>query len=117
MFYQLKWFDPSLSDSVISSQAGILHASFTSAQLLTAMLWGRIADSSRFGRKTVVLVGLAGTMISCIGFGFATTFWSALFFRSIGGITNGNVGVLRTMQVFFITCRQSCLDLPECKLT
>lgn len=25
MFYQLKWFDPSLSDSVISSQAGVLQ--------------------------------------------------------------------------------------------
>lgn len=97
MFYQLKWFDPSLSDSVISSQAGILHASFTAAQFLTAMMWGRIADSSRFGRKTVVMIGLTGTMVSCLGFGFSTTFWQALMFRSLGGCTNGNVGVLRTM--------------------
>ncbi|KAK3394866.1 major facilitator superfamily domain-containing protein [Podospora didyma] len=60
-------------------------------------MWGRIADSSRFGRKTVLMIGLGGTMISCVGFGFSTTFWQALVFRSIGGITNGNVGVLRTM--------------------
>ncbi|KAH8878627.1 MFS general substrate transporter [Thozetella sp. PMI_491] len=97
MVYQLRWFDPTLPDSVISTQAGILHASFTAAQLLTAMLWGRLADSARFGRKTVVLVGLGGTMLSCIGYGFSTTFSTALFFRSLGGITNGNVGVLRTM--------------------
>lgn len=97
MFYQLKWFDPSLPDSVISSQAGVLHASFTAAQFLTAMMWGRVADSSRFGRKTVVLIGLTGTMISCLGFGFSTSFWQALLFRSLGGVTNGNVGVLRTM--------------------
>lgn len=97
MFYQLKWFDPSLPDSVISGQAGILHASFTAAQFLTAMMWGRIADSSRFGRKTVLMIGLTGTMISCLGFGFSTTFWQALLFRSLGGVTNGNVGVLRTM--------------------
>lgn len=97
MFYQLKWFDPSLSDSVISSQAGVLHASFTAAQLLTAMMWGRVADSSRFGRKKVILIGLTGTMISCLGFGFSKTFWQALFFRCLGGVTNGNVGVLRTM--------------------
>lgn len=97
MFYQLKWFDPSLSDSVISSQAGILHASFTAAQLLTAMMWGRVADSSRFGRKKVILIGLTGTMLSCLGFGFSKTFWQALFFRCLGGVTNGNVGVLRTM--------------------
>ncbi|KAK7746387.1 hypothetical protein SLS53_002346 [Cytospora paraplurivora] len=97
MFYQLKWFDPSLPDSVISSQAGVLHASFTATQFLTAMMWGRVADSSRFGRKKVVLIGLLGTMISCLGFGFSTTFWQALLFRSLGGVTNGNVGVLRTM--------------------
>lgn len=36
-------------------------ASFTAAQFLTAMLWGRIADSSQFGRKTVLLIGLGGT--------------------------------------------------------
>ncbi|KAK0660414.1 major facilitator superfamily domain-containing protein [Cercophora samala] len=103
MFYQLKWFDPSLPDSVISSQAGILQfvlvsASFTAAQFVTSMMWGRVADSRRFGRKTVLLIGLFGTMLSCLGFGFSTTFWQALFFRSLGGITNGNVGVLRTIE-------------------
>ena len=97
MFYQLKWFDPSLPDSTIASQAGVLHASFTALQFLTAMIWGRIADSPRFGRKTVVLIGLVGTLCSCLGFGFSTSFWQALFFRSLGGATNGNVGVLRTM--------------------
>ncbi|KAB5577571.1 major facilitator superfamily domain-containing protein [Coniochaeta sp. 2T2.1] len=97
MYYQLKWFDSTLPDSVISSQAGVLTASFTAAQFLTAMLWGRVADSTRFGRKTVLMIGLGGTMLSCLGFGFSTTFWQALFFRSLGGITNGNVGVMRTM--------------------
>ncbi|KAK5661703.1 hypothetical protein OQA88_9803 [Cercophora sp. LCS_1] len=61
MFYMLKWFSPELPDSVISSQAGILHASFTAAQFITAMMWGRLADSSRFGRKTVLMIGLGGT--------------------------------------------------------
>ncbi|PNP49604.1 hypothetical protein THARTR1_09615 [Trichoderma harzianum] len=97
MFYQLKWFNPSLPDSTISSQAGVLHASFTAAQFLTAMMWGRIADSKRVGRKTVLLIGLLGTSVSCLGFGFSTTFWQALLFRTIGGATNGNIGVMRTM--------------------
>lgn len=65
MFYQLKWFDPTLSDATISSQAGILHASFTAAQFLTAMVWGRISDASWAGRKTVILIGLFGTCKSC----------------------------------------------------
>lgn len=97
MFYQLKWFDPSLPDAVISRQAGILHASFTAAQFLTAMVWGRVADSRWAGRKTVIIIGLLGTLVSCLGFGFSTSFYQALFFRSLGGITNGNVGVMRTM--------------------
>ncbi|KAF4125750.1 Major Facilitator Superfamily [Geosmithia morbida] len=97
VFYQLKWFDPSLPDSAISTHAGALHASFTAAQFVTAMLWGRVADSPRAGRKAVILVGLTGTSLSCLGIGFSTAFWQALVFRTLGGITNGNVGVMRTM--------------------
>ncbi|KAI1099231.1 MFS general substrate transporter [Jackrogersella minutella] len=97
MFYQLQWFDPTLPDSVISGQAGVLHASFTAAQFFTAMVWGRVADSTWAGRKTVILIGLLGTLLSCIGYGFSTSFYQALFFRCIGGATNGNVGVMRTM--------------------
>lgn len=63
------------------------------------MLWGSIADSPRAGRKTVLLIGLCGTSLSALGFGFSTTFWQALLFRTIGGATNGNVGVMRTMFV------------------
>ncbi|KAI5923148.1 major facilitator superfamily transporter [Camillea tinctor] len=97
MFYQLKWFDPTLSDSVISSQAGFLNASFTLAQLFTAMPWGYAADSKWAGRKTVIMIGLLGTLISCVGFGFSTTYSQALFFRFLAGATSGNIGVLRTM--------------------
>jgi MFS family permease len=61
MFYQLKWMSPELPDSSIAGQAGILSASFTAAQFLTAMMWGRIADSPRFGRKSVLMIGLCGT--------------------------------------------------------
>ncbi|KAF7925849.1 hypothetical protein BELL_0006g00110 [Botrytis elliptica] len=95
LFYQLKSFDPSLPDSTIASQAGIMAGSFALAQLTTAMLWGRFSDRS--GRKRVLLIGLSGTAISCLGFGFAQNFWQALIFRMIGGALNGNVGVMRTM--------------------
>lgn len=97
MFYQLKSFDPSLSDAVIAGQAGMLAGSFTAAQFLTAMIWGRISDADWAGRKVVLLSGLFGTMISVLGFGFARTFSQAVFFRTLGGALNGNVGVMRTM--------------------
>ncbi|OAA50308.1 Major facilitator superfamily domain, general substrate transporter [Metarhizium rileyi] len=99
MFYQLRWFDKSLSDAAISRQAGILFASFTAAQLLTAILWGRLADSKRVGRKNVILIGLIGTSLSCVGYGFSTSFWQALTFRTLGGCLNGNVAVMRTIEI------------------
>jgi MFS family permease len=61
MFYQLKSFDENLPDSVIATQAGLMASSFTGAQFLTAMMWGRISDSEKGGRKLVLLIGLFGT--------------------------------------------------------
>ncbi|KAL9119994.1 MAG: hypothetical protein Q9187_003450 [Circinaria calcarea] len=97
MFYQLKSFDQSSPDSTIASQAGILQGSFTAAQFLTAILWGRAADADWGGRKKVLLIGLFGTAVSCVGFGFSTSFAQAVIFRTLGGVLNGNVGVMRTM--------------------
>ena len=56
-----------------------------------------MADNEKVGRKTVLLIGLMGTCISCVGFGFSRSFWQAAVFRTMGGALNGNVGVMRTM--------------------
>jgi MFS family permease len=37
------------------------------------------------------------TAISVLGFGFSKSFYQAMFFRTVGGALNGNVGVMRTM--------------------
>ncbi|KAI1343522.1 major facilitator superfamily domain-containing protein [Xylariaceae sp. FL0016] len=97
VFYQLKSFDDTLTDSQISSQAGLLQGAFTGAQVLTAFLWGKAADASWCGRKLVLIIGLFGTAISCLGYGFATSFWAAAFWRAAGGGINGTVGIIRTM--------------------
>ena len=97
MFYQLKSFDPSLPDSTISTPAGILQGSFTAAQFLTAVWWGRLADTAWMGRKRVLMIGLFGTCISCLGFGFSRSFVTAAVFRTLGGVLNSNVGVMRTL--------------------
>lgn len=97
MYYQLESFDPSLSPSAISAQAGLLQGCFTGAQFLTAMLWGRAADADWGGRKRVLMMGLFGTCVSVLGFGFSRSFLQAALFRFAGGVLNGNVGVIRTM--------------------
>ena len=95
MFYQLRSFDATLSDATISSQAGILQASFSAAQALTGVFWGRTADT--YGRKTVLILGSIGTIISCLGFGLSRSFLVAMIFRTLGGLMNGNIAVMRTM--------------------
>ncbi|KAI9734171.1 MAG: hypothetical protein M1818_006622 [Claussenomyces sp. TS43310] len=96
-FYQLRTFDTTLSVSEISSQAGILQGCYTAAQIATAILWGKVADASWGGRKLVLLTALGGTAVSCLGYGFATSFVEAAIYRILGGAINGSVGIIRTM--------------------
>lgn len=93
IFFQLKHFDDRLSDAEVSRQAGILQGCFTGAQVLTAILWGKAADASWCGRKRVLLIGLAGTAVSCVGYGFSTSFYEAALWRALGGAINGAVGI------------------------
>ncbi|PCG99700.1 Major facilitator superfamily domain, general substrate transporter [Penicillium occitanis (nom. inval.)] len=97
MFFQLKSFNESLTDSEISTQAGILQGAFTAAQFATAVAWGQVADAQWGGRKFVLLVGLLGTAISCLGVAFSASFGQAVFWRFFGGAINGTVGIIRTM--------------------
>ena len=58
MFYQLGFFNPSISPELLSTQAGIIVGAKTAAQVCTGMLWGRVADSEFGGRKAVLMIGL-----------------------------------------------------------
>ncbi|KAL5326247.1 hypothetical protein ACEPPN_007385 [Leptodophora sp. 'Broadleaf-Isolate-01'] len=95
MFYQLRFFSPDASDALISTQAGIIVGSKTAAQVCSGMLWGRLADSEWGGRKTVLLIGLISSGLSCIGYGFSTTFASAVAWQVFGGAMSSNVGIVR----------------------
>ena len=58
-------------------QLGLLMASFSAMQFLFAPMWGRISD--RFGRRPVLMVGLAGSVIFYTLFGVATQHQSLLW--------------------------------------
>lgn len=73
--------------------AGILIAAFSLAEALSGMFWGSLSD--RIGRKKVVILGSCGTVLSLLIVGFAPTFWIALLGRIIGGLLNGNMGVIQ----------------------
>ncbi|KAJ9369584.1 hypothetical protein DTO282E5_5713 [Paecilomyces variotii] len=78
-----------------SFYAGILVAAFSAAEALTGMFWGGLSD--RVGRKPVLLFGCVGTMISLLVVGFSKNFAMALTGRIVGGLLNGNIGVIQTM--------------------
>lgn len=89
--------DPKHPDATqnISRVSGLLVAAFPLGQVATSMLLGRLSDA--YGRRLIVLIGLAISIIANIAFGFSTSINMLCFWRIISGMANGTVGVLRTM--------------------
>ena len=72
---------------------GLLISSFSVAQLVSAPLWGRVSD--RYGRRPVLIIGLAAAGIAYIVFGFANTIWLLLVSRTVQGAGGGTTGVVQ----------------------
>jgi MFS family permease len=72
-------------------QLGLLMASFSAMQFLFAPIWGRLSD--RVGRRPVLLVGLAGSVVFYTMFGFADSLaW--LFAARIGaGLCGATISI------------------------
>jgi MFS family permease len=75
--------------------AGLLISAFSLTEAAMGMFWGGLSD--RIGRKPVLLLGCIGTMFSLVMVGFAQNIWVALVARALGGMLNGNIGVIQTM--------------------
>ena len=102
MYYLIKSITSSDSQSLnageesrISKLSGVLVAAFPLAQFATSILWGRLSDS--YGRKSIILLGLFVSAFSNLAFGLSRTFGALLFWRTLSGLANGNVVVMRTM--------------------
>ena len=83
-----------IPENDIARWAGLASSTFSLCQAMTGLLWG--AASDRYGRKPVILFGLFNTMWTMLLWGFAVSLPMALAARALQGLTNGNVGILRT---------------------
>ena len=86
-YYMILSFKITTDDRQIAIYVGMITSSFAFAEFSTGVLWGKLSD--RFGRKPILLMGLAGTFLSMLVFGFAQSLPVALIGRALGGLLNG----------------------------
>ncbi|PSK33639.1 hypothetical protein B9Z65_7526 [Elsinoe australis] len=101
VYFMVSSFHITNDEKSIAMYAGMVTSAFAIAEFSTGVIWGRISD--RFGRKPVLLTGLAGTGVSMLMFGFAPNLWVTLFARAMGGLLNGNIGVINTTVAEVVT--------------
>ncbi|PHH68822.1 hypothetical protein CDD80_7212 [Ophiocordyceps camponoti-rufipedis] len=104
IYYMIEDFHIARDASQISVYAGMVTSAFTLAEFATGVMWGRLSD--KIGRKPVLLTGLLGTALSVLAFGFAPNLPVALGARALGGLLNGNIGVLQTTVAELVTVRE-----------
>ncbi|GAB7366856.1 hypothetical protein MBLNU230_g1026t1 [Neophaeotheca triangularis] len=101
IYYMIESFHITSDSKQIALYAGMVTSAFAFAEFATGVVWGRLSD--RFGRKPILLSGMAGTGVSMIVFGFAPSLPVALIARALGGMLNGNIGVINTTVAEIIT--------------
>ena len=74
---------------------GILMASYSGAQMLSAPILGRISD--RIGRKSVFLFSTLGNVLSYIIWIISNQYWLFLAGRILSGATGGNIAIAQSI--------------------
>ena len=87
VYYMVKSFHVSDDDGQIAIYTGMVTSAFAIAEFSTSVVWGKLSD--HVGRKPILLVGLGGTGLSMMIFGFAKNLPVALVARALGGLLNG----------------------------
>ena len=103
-YQMIESFDGARDRDRISIYAGLLITAFAFAEFCSGVVWGRISD--QIGRRPVLICGLMGTALSQIMFGFATNIQTAVVARALGGLLNGNLGVLQTTVAELVTVKE-----------
>lgn len=76
-------------------QTSLLFAAYAGAQFISTPIIGKLSD--RFGRKPLLIVSLAGTVVANFLAGTASSAAILFFARFLDGITGGNVSVAQAI--------------------
>lgn len=76
-------------------QTSLLFAAYAGAQFISTPVIGKLSD--RFGRKPLLIISLAGTVIANFLAGTASSAAILFFARFLDGITGGNVSVAQAI--------------------
>ena len=104
IYYMIGSFNITEDSRQIAIYAGAVTSAFAFAEFSAGILWGKLSD--RIGRKPVLIGGLGGTALSMILFGFSKNLPMALLARFLGGLLNGNIGVLQTTVAELATVKE-----------
>ncbi|MFK7866694.1 MAG: MFS transporter [Alphaproteobacteria bacterium] len=76
-----------------AAHAPYIFSAFSLAALLSAPLWGAMSD--RYGRKTILLISMVGTLLSYAWLGFADSLWQLYAARMVAGLSAGWMATLQ----------------------
>lgn len=71
---------------------GLLGSLYSILQFMAAPFWGGLSD--RIGRRPTILITLAGTALSYVGWFFAGSFFLLVLARLVGGAMAGNLSTV-----------------------
>ncbi|KAJ9059611.1 hypothetical protein DSO57_1000570 [Entomophthora muscae] len=95
VYFMVRDFHVTDDTDQISFYAGLVASSFAVAECMSGVPWGILSD--RIGRKPVLMLGMAGTMVSMLMFGVSQSLAWAIVSRFMAGLLSGNVGVMKSM--------------------
>ncbi|RDB29876.1 hypothetical protein Hypma_013955 [Hypsizygus marmoreus] len=100
LLFMVKGFGEVTEEAEVAFWTGILVSTFFLTQFVTSLLWATVAE--KHGRRSVLIISLFGSAVTCLAFGTATTIQQAICIRLMQGIFAGAVGVARG-SVAFVT--------------